>query len=166
MELCSGTLANDCDGTYNGPDLPSDRMVLHDIANGLCYIHKNKLVHRDIKPENILISNDGKIKLSDFGLSKETNTDQTYLLSGPFRGKRPWMAPELLSIASHSKIHIKLKSSCESDIFSVGCVFFYFVTRGIHPYGFGEDSIVINILTNNQVNMKRTLKTILNVGNS
>jgi serine/threonine protein kinase len=71
LELCAGTLGDVIDKTYNGPALPSDSRVLYEITNGLDYIHSKKLVHRDIKPENILISTAGKMKLSDFGLSKQ-----------------------------------------------------------------------------------------------
>ena len=40
------------------------------ILNGLKNIHHLKIVHRDLKPENILLSNEGTIKIADFGCSK------------------------------------------------------------------------------------------------
>lgn len=42
------------------------------ILLALEYLHKNGIIHRDLKPDNILIAGDGKIKLTDFGLSKES----------------------------------------------------------------------------------------------
>jgi serine/threonine protein kinase len=148
LELCTGTLADVCNNKYQGPDLPSDCTVLIEIATGLQYIHSKKLIHRDIKPENILISLDGRIKLSDFGLCKETSTNHTYLVSGPFKGTRFWMAQEMLNVPNNSPTPIK--GSVKSDIFSGGCVFFYFVTRGIHP--FGEDNFIVgNIIKDSPV---------------
>jgi protein kinase A len=40
------------------------------VAHALGYLHKSRIVYRDLKPENILISEDGYIKLADFGLAK------------------------------------------------------------------------------------------------
>jgi serine/threonine protein kinase len=46
------------------------RSVMMQILNGLDYLHSNNILFRDIKLENILFDNDGKIKITDFGLSK------------------------------------------------------------------------------------------------
>ena len=149
-----------CAGGYNGPDLPPDKTVLKEIASGLNYIHSKKLVHRDIKPENILISSTTPIhiKISDFGLSKETSENQTFSVSGPYKGTWKWMAPEQFDIMGNSSATngVKKKGSCKSDIFSAGLVFFYFVTRGVHPHGeignISDEIVLRNIKNNNQVN--------------
>lgn len=153
LELCAGTLADVVNETYKGPELSSDMTVLNEIATGLAFIHSKKLVHRDIKPDNILISSNGRIKLSDFGLCKETSTNHTFSVSGPLKGTLFWMAKELLNVYNNNSIPV-VKGSIKSDIFSAGCVFFYFVTRGIHPFGLA-DSIVRNILADNIVNFDR-----------
>lgn len=147
LELCEGTLEHVCKRTYEGPELPPDVDIMYSIANGLQYIHSQKLVHRDIKPENILISSKTspvQVKLSDFGLSKEMNTRNTCSMSG-FKGTHLWMAAELLEMSSPKSN--KSKASTSSDVFSSGCVFFYFSTRGIHPFG-DENHVVSNILAN------------------
>ncbi len=154
LELCAGTLREVCNKNYEGPDLPPDQTVLYEIADGLNYIHSKKLVHRDIKPENILVSEKAQIKLSDFGLSKETSTNHTFLVSGPFKGTRQWMAQEYLNLSNNQNQpnETPMKGSIESDIFSAGCVFFYYVTRGFHP--FGEDNFIIaNIIKDDQVHI-------------
>ena len=149
LELCAGTLSDVCNGTYKGPDLPPDITVLIEIATGLQYIHSKKLVHRDIKPDNILISFDGRIKLSDFGLCKETSINHTYSISGPMKGTKFWMAQELLNVAANNLTPVR--GSIKSDIFSAGCVFFYFLKRGVHPFG-EEIFVVENIINDKPVN--------------
>ena len=43
------------------------KKYLHDICSAVSYMHARSVYHRDIKPENILISDDGKLKLADYG---------------------------------------------------------------------------------------------------
>ena len=157
LELCEGTLAGVINKTYKRPELSSDMTVLNEIATGLAFIHSKKLVHRDIKPDNILISSNGRIKISDFDLCKETSTNHTYLVSGPFKGTKFWMPKELLNLSNNNSTPV-VKGSIKSDIFSAGCVFFYFVTRGIHPFGddkFDNSEIQQNIVDGNVVNFHR-----------
>ena len=147
LELCYGTLWDVVSGAHGSPmnwtgDLPSDKIVLYEIADGLNYIHSQKLVHSNIKPQNIMISCYGNVKLSDFGLYKKASNNDT----------RSWMAPELLNYITDNPNEIEKEVSPESDIFSAGSVFFYFVTRGIHPYGESDD-VVENIRQGKQVNI-------------
>ena len=160
MELCAGTLEDVCKNEYKGPALPPDATVLYDIACGLTYIHSKNLVHRDIKPTNVLISltDPVTIKISDFGLlSKPTSSQGTFPASG-IKETLNWTAPECFP-PQDSKEGIVERGSIESDIFSAGCVFFYFVTRGIHPFGVGV-GIVANIRKDKPVNLngKKILK--------
>ena len=154
LELCAGTLEQFIKEEYKGP-MPPDEIVLYEIACGVAYIHSKKLVHRDIKPENILISltdtDPVMMKVSDFGLSKSVNSRGSYSVSG-IKGTHNWMAPELLELAD-SEEEITKRGSVQSDIFSTGCVFFYFATRGIHLFGKGM-RIAANILENKPVNLK------------
>ena len=155
LELCAGTLEQFINGKYKGLELPPDEVVLYQIACGVAYIHSKKLVHRDIKPENILISLTDPVmmKVSDFGLSKFVNSRGSFSVSG-IKGSYDWMAPEFLAKANSSdEVEIAQRASVKSDIFSTGCVFFYFVTRGTHPFG-EIFFIMINILQNKRVNLK------------
>ena len=131
--------------------MPPDEIVLYEIACGVAYIHSKKLVHRDIKPENILISLTDPVmmKVSDFGLSKSVNSRGSFSVSG-IKGTHNWMAPELLEMVDLEE-EITKRGSVQSDIFSTGCVFFYFTTRGIHLFGKGM-RIATNIIKNKRVN--------------
>jgi serine/threonine protein kinase len=116
--------------------MPSDINVLLEMATGLQYIHSRNLIHRDVKPGNILISygNPAVIKWTDFGVSKETrkkHAGEDVVTWTARQGTKGWKAPEV------EKNEV-VKAGEKSDIFSLGCVFFFFLTPAIHP--FGKDS--------------------------
>jgi serine/threonine protein kinase len=161
LELCAGTLSEVIENTYKGPAQPSDAIVLYQIADGLDYIHSKKLIHRDIKPDNILISTAGKMKLSDFGLSKQISTRGTCSMSG-IKGTLLWMAPEL---RGNNGVNNKATPKC--DVFPCGCVFFVFLTRengGIHPFGDLSDhlEVQVNIRGGKPINIQSKFITKLN----
>ena len=104
---------------------------------GLNYIHLKQLVHRDIKPGNILIvSSSGPVavKWCDFGFSKPANERGSFSLS-QLKGTLNWMAPELLQLLNDQVDLSECRGTIQSDVFSAGCVFFYFASKGVHPYG-------------------------------
>jgi serine/threonine protein kinase len=135
--LCAGTIDEYCEGKYTGP-LPPEGESLYQMASGLHYIHQQQFIHRDIKPENILISfplswnSSVQLKISDFGFCKPVSVRGTMSLSG-IRGTFRWLAPELLPFLG--KEGLSERGNISSDVFSMGCVFGYFLTRGIHPFG-------------------------------
>ncbi|KAF1959184.1 Pkinase-domain-containing protein [Byssothecium circinans] len=80
----------------HGP-IPEDmaRKLAEQVLLGLQYLHRSKITHRDIKPDNILISSFDplQVKISDFGLSKKLQHDETFLKT--FCGTLLWCAPEV-----------------------------------------------------------------------
>ncbi|KAI1311339.1 hypothetical protein F5Y03DRAFT_304410 [Xylaria venustula] len=143
-------------------DLPR---VLLQIANGLSFLHELRIVHRDLKPQNILVTmgRDGRPRLlvSDFGLCKKLEGGQSSFgaTTAHAAGTSGWRAPELLldddaresSNMSMSSIHSDSSSQLVSadvmpnrratraiDIFSLGLVFYYVLTKGLHPFDCGD----------------------------
>lgn len=98
--------------------------LVADVADAVHYLHQKGLVHRDIKPENILITVDGKVKITDFGLVKSFIKKSKVVASGHIIGTPSYMSPE--QAARNSQ-----EVSPLMDIFSIGCLLYFALTR--HP---------------------------------
>ncbi len=144
---------------YDGPELPNYSTVFLQLAEGVEYIHSEKLIHRDIKPGNVLIyvdSTDGKItmKWADFGLSRSVNERGTYAMSSGIKGTRNWYAPELLKLMTPFQESIQTRrGTVKSDVYALGLVFAYLLLDGQHLYGFDDIDIKANIIAHKQVNI-------------
>ncbi|KAL6328931.1 hypothetical protein AAG906_007221 [Vitis piasezkii] len=95
-------------------DWQTRRKILLDIAKGLSYLHeecRQKIIHLDIKPQNILLDESFNAKVSDFGLSKLMDRDQSQVVT-TLRGTPGYMAPEWLISAITEKV----------DVYSFGIV--------------------------------------------
>ncbi len=85
------------------------------LARGLAAAHRHGVLHRDIKPSNALVTEQGEVKLLDFGLAERLDRDAVSRPSGVrvFAGTPRYMAPELLRGAS---------ATSQSDIYALGLV--------------------------------------------
>ncbi|KAJ3217869.1 bifunctional endoribonuclease/protein kinase ire1 [Dinochytrium kinnereticum] len=149
--------------------------TLSQIMAGLEHLHAMKIVHRDIKPQNILVAESKsksdphpRIMISDFGLCKRLADDQSSFHNtlNTAGGTVGWRAPECLLNKNAADLanadstdhegsswvllspSVSLRITRAIDIFSAGCVFFYVLTRGIHPFG-DRFSREINVLKGN-----------------
>ncbi len=96
--------------------------VMDAVLGGLAAAHKAGIVHRDLKPENVLLADDGRIKISDFGLARavsaNTATGQALL------GTIAYLSPELLTRGT---------ADARSDIYAAG-IMMYEMLVGAQPY--------------------------------
>lgn len=115
--------------------MPTEPNALNQMASGLAYIHSKRLVHRDIKPANVLISSSAVLKISDFGFTKPiTNSGSFSTNSGP-KGTRIYYAPEYLLLEKkNAEEREGIRANVSIDIFSLGCLFFCYITKGGHPF--------------------------------
>ncbi|PIE79820.1 MAG: hypothetical protein CSA11_10595 [Chloroflexi bacterium] len=106
------------------PDLlPPDEVIRigRAIASALDYAHARGAIHRDIKPENVMLENDGRIVLTDFGLVIDTDSTQT----GESFGSAAYIAPE--------QARSQVKTVPQSDLYSLGVMLFEMLT-GTLPF--------------------------------
>lgn len=108
-------------------------VYLLQVARGLEYMHSEGVIHRDVKPSNLLIDKRGMVKILDMGIARvEDSDDQAdghdagrLTLPGEVIGSAEFMSPEQTLDSRHADVR--------SDIYSLGCTFYYLLMGG-PPY--------------------------------
>ncbi|XP_055324406.1 uncharacterized protein LOC129578992 [Sitodiplosis mosellana] len=98
------------------------KQVLIDIVLGVEYLHMKNVVHKDLKPCNILLCNNGRLKIADFGVSKIKNIDNCYLDDVFQRNETKEMGGSPIYMAPETLIHKHFSFS--SDIWALGCILY------------------------------------------
>lgn len=114
------------------PELALD--ILIQLAEGLRAAHAGGIIHRDLKPENVLLGNDGRVIILDFGLASSVAQEPT--CSRAFAGTPGYMSPEQLR---------GLPLDTRTDIFSAG-VIAHELLSGRHPFGDGPPATVTSAI--------------------
>jgi serine/threonine-protein kinase len=102
---------------FDPPELAA--MAVHEIAAALAHAHECGVIHRDLKPENVMVREDGKLKLMDFGIAKIIDRDDKMTMTGALVGSPAHMAPEIIE---------GQEAGPEADIFSLGTMLYLLVT--------------------------------------
>jgi eukaryotic-like serine/threonine-protein kinase len=102
------------------------------VASGLAAAHRAGIVHRDVKPGNVLISQDGVVKLTDFGISR-ADGDTTVTGSGILLGTLAYIAPE---------VGQGQPADARSDVYSLGATL-YAALEGAPPSGTDDNAIAL-----------------------
>ncbi len=116
-------------------------------AEGLLFTHKQRIIHRDVKPENVWLEKNGNIKILDLGLAKYTNlkidTDNDFnstdfslsesMISHNVAGTPDFMSPEQFVFG--------IQIDKRTDIYSLGCVFFFLLT-GFRPFALDKSQSI------------------------
>jgi serine/threonine protein kinase len=143
MEYCQGLDLKKYINKFKEEDKRIDRNSIYkyiiDICKGLKEIHSKNIIHKNIKPENLILTENNKIKICDFGIDKQLN----------YHTKTPedninYIAPEILNENNENEIIYNNKV----DIWSLGCVIYELCTlRSCF-----SDNISISDLKNNTPN--------------
>ena len=105
--------------------------IMLQLTDGIAYAHDKYIIHRDLKPQNIMISDDGKIKITDFGIAVALNSTQL-TQTNSVMGSVHYLPPEQASGKG---------STIKSDIYSMGIMLFELLT-GKLPFK-GENAVEI-----------------------
>ncbi|XP_060877961.1 myosin-IIIb-like [Metopolophium dirhodum] len=136
MELCQGGSVTDLVHGLKaqGKQLTEDQIayILHETLQALAFLHRNHCMHRDVKGHNILLTEDGQVKLVDFGVSSHLGA--TMGRRDTSVGTPYWMAPEV--IACEQQRDSSYDSRC--DVWSLGITAIELATgdpplSGLHP---------------------------------
>lgn len=106
------------------------------VANALDCAHKNNVIHRDIKPQNIMVTGEGVVKVTDFGIAKSVDT-ATIAFTTSVMGSAHYFSPEQ---AKGSYV------DCRTDIYSLGVVMYEMVTGRVPFDGDSPVSIAVKHL--------------------
>ena len=131
MELVEGITLKKYIEKKNGLAFKEAINIAIQVCLGMGAAHHNKIIHRDIKPQNIIISKDGKVKVTDFGIAKAATSDT---ITTNVMGSVHYTSPEQARGGFSNE---------QSDIYSLGITLFEMLTGQV-PFD-GENTVAIAI---------------------
>lgn len=129
MEYVPGINLRDALNDFGPLDANRALEILEPLTSGLAAAHAAGILHRDLKPENVFLSDNGSVKLGDFGLAREISA---HTQTGSIVGTVAYLSPELVQ---------RGQADARSDIYSLGVMLFEMLT-GKQPYE-GEQAVQV-----------------------
>ncbi|MDO9574105.1 MAG: Stk1 family PASTA domain-containing Ser/Thr kinase, partial [Candidatus Contubernalis sp.] len=114
--------------------------IAHQICEALVHAHKNKIIHRDIKPHNILLTRDGRVKVTDFGIAKAVTAATVTYDNNVVMGSVHYFAPEQAKGGIAGE---------KADLYSLGIVLYEMLTGEVPFSGETPISVALQHLQEN-----------------
>ena len=108
--------------------------LMGELLDALGYSHSRGVVHRDVKPDNIFVTDDGSVKLGDFGIARIDSTQKTH--AGTVLGTPSYMSPEQIRGET---------ADARSDIYAAGVILYQFLV-GERPFAGGMVAVMQKVL--------------------
>lgn len=141
FEFVSGRTLGDQLKSEGPMSLEAARGVLSHVAEAVEHAHAAQIVHRDLKPSNIMITDDGRIKVMDFGVARQAKDAITKMsMTNTVVGTPPYMAPEQEQGTVRR----------ESDVYALG-VCLYEMLTGHLPFTGGGAAMLLNKLNGKHI---------------
>ncbi|MBN2804258.1 MAG: serine/threonine protein kinase, partial [Deltaproteobacteria bacterium] len=152
MEYINGPdlskIIENCDRQNSVIPLEIALFITSEIAKGLDYAHRQvdsnhnslNIIHRDISPQNILLSTEGEVKITDFGIAKAKNAFMAEITQS-INGNFSYMSPEQAT---------GLSQDSRTDIFSTGAVLYKMLT-GKNPLKKEPSSLIVDLIKEGEI---------------
>ena len=108
--------------------------LMGELLDALGYSHSRGVIHRDVKPDNIFVTDDGSVKLGDFGIARIDSTAKTH--AGTVLGTPSYMAPEQIRGET---------ADARSDLYAAGVILYQFLV-GERPFSGGMVAVMQKVL--------------------
>ncbi len=139
MELVPGVTLEKILDSGKPPTIEQSLDLIRQVAEALDYAHRNKVIHRDLKPANILVTDDGRAKITDFGIAKVLAREGVARTIG-IMGTPSYMSPEQVR---GGEIDVR------TDVFSLGIMIFTMLT-GQKPFSGNTAAVMFKIVYEEQ----------------
>ena len=119
MQLVEGNNLGSLTKRHGGLDYVAACRSVVEAADALAFAHSKGIIHRDIKPSNLMLTEDGKCKVGDFGLAALNDPNDSFRLSGERVGTPGFMAPEVIR---------GVPAGPTADIYSLGATLYFLLS--------------------------------------